>query len=89
MKFGKSLNVDDFAPLAKLVKCYELDPSKSYLILCDGKSFSRGLAEALMCDIRQMHPDIQIAIVATAKPKDIEVREKLPQNCPTEPQKAG
>ena len=76
MKPGDPVNIDDFAPLAKLVKGYELDPAKAYLIVCDGKSFSKGLAEALMRDVRQMHPDINIAIVATLHPKEIEVREK-------------
>jgi hypothetical protein len=77
------VNIDDFKPLAKLVAGYELDPSKAYLIVCDGKDFSAGLAHALMNDIRQMHPDVNIAIVATLKPKSIEVREK--KDGPTEP----
>ena len=89
MKSGEPINIDDFRPLGKLVNGYELDPAKAYLIVCESKSFSRGLAEALMRDIRQMHPDINIAIVASLKAKDIEVREKLPENGPTEPQEAG
>jgi len=79
----KPVNIDDFKPLAKLVAGYELDPSKVYLIVCDGKDFSRGLAERLMQDIRQMHPTVNIAIVATLKPKSIEVREK--KDGPAEP----
>jgi len=72
----RAINIDDFKPLGKLVSGYELDPAKSYLIVCDGKSFNKGLAESLMRDIRQMHPDIHIAIVASLKPKDIEVKVK-------------
>lgn len=76
MKPETPINIDDFKPLSKLVAGYELDPTKVYLIVCDGKDFSRGLAEALMRDITQMHPDLNIAIVGTLKPKSIEVREK-------------
>lgn len=72
----KSLNIDDFAKLSPLVKGYELRSDCAYLVVCDGKDFSQSLAEALMNDIRQMHPDLNIAIVATLKPKSIEVREK-------------
>jgi hypothetical protein len=76
----KPLTIDDFAPLSPLVRGYEFRPGCAYLILCDGKEFSASAAYALMRDIRQMHPDVQIAIVATPKVKSIEVREKeLPQ----------
>lgn len=78
MKPEISVNIDDFKPLAKLVAGYELRQDCAYLVVCDGKDFNRGLAEALMQDILQMHPDLNIAIVATLKPKSIEVREKEP-----------
>jgi hypothetical protein len=70
------LNIDEFTKISPLVRGYELRPDRSYLIVCDGKDFKQGLAERLMQDIRQMHPDVNIAIVATLKPKSIEVREK-------------
>jgi hypothetical protein len=74
------LNIDDFAPLSPLVRGYEFRSSCAYLILCNGAEFSASAAYALMRDIRQMHPAIEIAIVATPKVKSIEVREKeLPQ----------
>lgn len=76
MKSSDPVNIDDFSKLSPLVRGFELDPTKSYLIVCDGKDFSSGLAERLMQDIRQMHPDLNIAIVASLKPKSIEVREK-------------
>jgi hypothetical protein len=76
LKPGQPINIDEFKPLAKLVSGYELDPTKVYLIVLEGKSFDRGLADSLMRDIRQMHPDISIAVVATLHPKGIEVREK-------------
>lgn len=76
MKSSDPVNIDDFKPLSKLVAGYELNPTKSYLIVCGGNDFSSGLAERLMQDIRQMHPDLNIAIVASLKPKSIEVREK-------------
>ena len=69
-------NIDDFKKLSPLVDGYELDPEKIYLIVCDGKAFNFGAAASLFSDIRQMHPNIQIAVVATLKPKLIEVREK-------------
>jgi len=83
LKPSEAINIDDFRPLAKLVSGYELDPAKVYLIVCGKESFSSGAAYSLMSDIRQMHPDIQIAIVATTKPKDVEVRVKSvdPGNC--------
>jgi len=76
MKPGDPINIDDFAPLSKLVKGYELDPTKIYLIVLDGKDFRSLAAYNLMNDIRQMHPDINIAIIASIKPNSIEVREK-------------
>jgi hypothetical protein len=75
-----TVNIDDFAPLSSLVRGYEFRPGCAYLILCDGKGFSASAAYALMRDIRQLHPDVQIAIVTTPSLKSIEVREKeLPQ----------
>ena len=76
MKPNEPINIDEFKPLSSLVKGYELDPTKIYLIVCDGKDFKAGHAYSLFKDIRQMHPDINIAVVASLKPKSIEVMEK-------------
>ena len=76
MKPGEPLNIDDFAPLSKLVRGFELDPEKTYLLVCDAKDFSFEHAHALMKDVREMHPNINIAIVASTKSKGIEVLEK-------------
>jgi hypothetical protein len=76
------LNIDDFAPLSPLVRGYEFRPGCAYLILCDSKEFSASAAYALMRDIRQLHPDVQIAIVATPKIKSVEIREKTETPAP-------
>lgn len=88
MKPELPVNIDDFSKLSPLVRGYELDPSKVYLIVCDGKDFSSGHAESLMRDIMQMHPNLNIAIVATLKPKSIEVREKADEEKETGPAEA-
>lgn len=76
MKPEIPINIDDFAKISPLVRGYELDPAKVYLIVCDGKDFNSGLAHSLMKDIMQMHPNLNVAVVASLKPKSIEVREK-------------
>lgn len=78
MKPETPLNIDDFTKVMPLAKGYELDPAKVYLVVADGKDFNASAVQALMRDIRQMHPDLSIAIVATLKPKSIEIREKAP-----------
>jgi protein-tyrosine-phosphatase len=70
------INIDEFQKISPLVRGYELDPTKVYLIVCDGKDFRAGLAYSLFKDLREMHPDIQIAVIASMKPKSIEVMEK-------------
>lgn len=72
----KPLNIDDFTKVMPLTKGYELDPSKVYLIVVDGKDFQPNAIHSLMRDIQQMHPDLNIAVVATLKPKSIKVRMK-------------
>jgi hypothetical protein len=72
----KTISIDDFTPIAKLTCGYELKPGHAYLILFDGKDFSSGLAAALMKDIREMHPNVEVAMVVTSKTSSIEVREK-------------
>lgn len=69
-------NLDDFRELSSLVKGYELDPNKIYLIVCDGKDFSTGAAHSLFKNLREMHPNINIAVVGTTKPKSVKVMEK-------------
>lgn len=76
MKPEVPVNIDDFQKLSPLVRGYELDPAKVYLVVCQAQDFNYGLAYSLMKDIREMHPDLNIAIVASLKPKSIEVREK-------------
>ena len=70
-----NITIDDFAPLAPLVKGYELDPAKHYFIICDGKKFEYKLAEALFKNIRENHPNLSVHIINTEAPKAIEVRE--------------
>ena len=78
MKPDEPLTIDAFAPLSALVKGYELKPGHAYLIVLDKEHFNAGLASALMRDIRQMHPDVEIAVVATPKSRAIHVRIKSP-----------
>jgi len=72
----KEMKVEDYKPLATLVKGYELKPDHSYLFVCDGKKFSYELANALLRNVRDHHPNIGVFIIATPKSKGIEVREK-------------
>lgn len=71
---SEPVTIDNFKPLAKLVAGYELQPGRHYLIVC-GPSFAHHLAESLFQHLREEHPEISIQIVATTKPKEIEVRE--------------
>lgn len=77
MKPDESLKMDDFVRISPLVRGYELRTDRAYLIVADGKDFNPGLIQSLMQDIRQMHPDVNIAIVMSLKAKSIEVQEKL------------
>jgi hypothetical protein len=72
----QKMKVEDYKPLAALVKGYELKPDHSYLFVCDGKKFSYELANALLKNVRDNHPNIGVFIIATPKSKGIEVREK-------------
>ena len=76
---GEPIKIEDFKQLSPLVMGYELRPEHSYLIICDGKSFSREHANSLFKGIMQMHPDVQIAVVATMKPKDVKIMEGPPR----------
>lgn len=75
LKKDEPVKIDDFSPLSPLVKGYELRPDRAYLIVCDGKKFSMQAAQALMRDAREMHPDLNVSIVATVAPKEITVME--------------
>ena len=70
------VKIDDFQKLAALAKGYELQPGKRYLIVCSGSDFKFGLAHALFKDIREAHPELEIYVVATLKPKSIVVMEQ-------------
>lgn len=72
---SEPITIDNFKPLAKLVAGYELQPGKTYLIVVDGRSFSPELAQSLFKSIRDSGVDLDIHVVATMKPKEIEVRE--------------
>lgn len=85
MKPDEPLNIDEFAKLAPLVKGYELRPGMAYVVICDGKHFNFELANAIMKDVRESHPDLNICIVATLHPKSIEIAEKQNDDRPDEP----
>jgi hypothetical protein len=70
------VNLDDFSKIAPLVRGYELQPGKHYLIVCDGKDFKFGLAHALFKNLLDLHPELQIHVVGTLKPSGIVVMEK-------------
>ena len=72
---SEPIHMEEFTKLDPLAKGYEFKPGHSYLIVA-GKHFSRELASSLFKDLREMHPDLQIAVVQTLHPKEIEVKEK-------------
>lgn len=72
---SEPVTIDNFKPLAKLVAGYELQPGKTYLIVVDGKSFSRDLALSLFQSLRDSGADFDIHVVASLHPKGIEIRE--------------
>lgn len=73
---SESLKVEDFQPLAPLVSVYELKPGMHYLVVAGGKDFDYNLANSLLRDLREHHPELDVFIVATAKPKSLEVRQE-------------
>jgi hypothetical protein len=70
------INFDDFTKVAPLCKGYEMDPQKIYLVVCDGKKVKLAALHSLLTDLNQMHPNFQIAVVATVEPGAIDVMEK-------------
>lgn len=70
------VRLEDFQKIAPLVRGYELQPGKHYLIVADGKDFKFGLAHALFKELRELHPELQIHVVGTLKPSGIVVMEK-------------
>lgn len=70
------MKVEDFKKLAPLVNAYELQPGKHYVVVCDGRHFDFGLANALLKHVTEMHQGLEICVIATLHPKSIEVREK-------------
>lgn len=69
------LTTEDFKPLGALVKGYELEAGKHYLLIVDGRGFDYGLANALLSRLREEHPEICAHIIATIEPKKVDVRE--------------
>jgi hypothetical protein len=67
------ITTEDFAPLATLVKGYELQPGKHYLFVAGGKKFDYQLAHALVKGFQDFHPDIHAAIIG--EPGQLDVRE--------------
>lgn len=80
------MNVSDFTPLSPLVRAYELQPGKHYFVICDGRDFSFETASALLKDLRENHPELTVLIVATTKPKSMEVGEKCPASLSENPE---
>lgn len=70
-----NLKVEDFAPLAPLVKAYELQPGKHYILVVDGRHFNYELANALLQRFHEEHPEIAAVVVATMEPKVVQVLE--------------
>lgn len=70
-----NITTEDFAPLAPLVKGYELQPGKCYLFVVDGRKFDYKLANSLLHHLRDEHPEISAAVIGTMEPKGIDVRE--------------
>lgn len=69
------ITIEDFAPLSTLVRAYELQPGKHYLIVCDGKSFDFALASNLFKRVAEWHPEAVVAVVNTLAPKSVTVVE--------------
>lgn len=70
-----NITIEDFAALSPLIKAYELQPGRHYLFVCDGKHFDYDLANALIRRLRENHPEIHGAVLASLSPKGIDVRE--------------
>jgi hypothetical protein len=70
------LRVEDFHKVLPLKAAYEFKPGFHYLVVCDGKDFPYGMAHALLKDLSNLHPELEICVVATLKPRSIEVREQ-------------
>lgn len=70
------MRVEDFEPLSTLIRAYELQPGKHYIVICDGKHFSYELAHALFAGLRENHPELEIQVIATTVPKGIQIGEK-------------
>lgn len=70
--------------MSPLVSVYELHPDRTYLVICEGKKFSMAGAHSLMKDIRELHPELMIAIVATTDSKGIQLGEKIKLEVPEE-----
>lgn len=76
MEVGKPIQIHDFDALSPLVKGYELQPDKVYLLIADGKKFSYELAYKLLADVREWHPEIHVCIIAAPDSNKLQLAEK-------------
>lgn len=70
------MDTSNFKRLSPLTEVYALENDKVYLVLCDAKHFSLPHAHSLLKDLRQMHPEVNVSIVVTTKPKSIKIMEQ-------------
>lgn len=70
------VRVEDFEKIAELVRTYELQPGKHYLVIADGRHFSFELTHKLLNDLRDHHPELDVFIIAAPESKKISVAEK-------------
>lgn len=70
------IRVEDFDELSPLVKAYELQPGKFYLLIVEGKGFSYEAAHKMLEKVREYHPDINLFIQVVAKDQKVKVAEK-------------
>ncbi len=74
---NEPIKLEDFQKVMPLTAAYELKPGVTYLVVADGKNFNYDLVNSLLNRVREDHPDINIHIIATKAPKDLEVREQV------------
>lgn len=72
----KPVRVEDFSKISALVKAYELQPGKHYLVIADKRDFSFALTHNLLNDLRDNHPELDVFIIAVPDAKKIDVAEK-------------
>lgn len=71
------IRVEDWKEVADLVKVYELQPGKHYLILADAKGYSVTILNKLFANLRADHPELDVLhVVATPSVSKIKLMEK-------------